>query len=633
MSRIAGIIYPSAFQVTETIKEMQSIYPSQDDFAYYRHKNLEIGAWNTPIATNKAKTIWATLEGKIHNADELRRDLKKQLGINFLTNTDSELIVFAYDAWKEGFISKLNGPFVLAVFDEVKRTLLLARDRMGQKSLYWTNQGDFWLFSSEIKGLLSTGIVPQNISNEAFASYLHFGFIPQDYSPINGVNKLLPCHYVKVDLDRRAVFDQYWSFSRLIKEKKHLKTEETYERFGKCMEDAVRISLPEEGEIGSFLTGDLGSSAMNWFLSHSTTRDRIRAYTSVFDEPHPVELNLSSEIAKTLFLTHEIKRIKPDEVIEELPKIVWHLDEPLADPFVVQTWNLGKIASSECSLAYTNIGWEEMLGGSSRYFTSDGRQKRSKLSTAFVLSQLPPSFRERVVLPLLKLFGSNYLFRILRNVEINRDQVIYLMNSALFKEHARKKASPLLYKYFDPEVFAQRFHRLSTIPGNIDPSLYYDAKTQLPDRLLIQYDRLLTPYNIRVINPFLDTRLVEFLATVPEETKFEAKQPGAILHQLMMRLCHACPPFPERTDSFMETWRTNSQFRHLFGLLAEGRLVDEGFISGRWIRQQLGYPYLTAEMFHQLWAIMILEVWFRLYIDRPIDLAHSKLSLEEILKE
>ncbi len=630
MSRIAGIIYPSAFQVTEIIGEMHTTYPSHSSFDYFSHKNIELGGWNTPISTNEAKDVKGMLDGEIYNRDELRKELKK-LGFKFQTDNDSELIVYAYDAWKEDFIKHLNGPFALAIFDEKREILLIARDRMGQKPLYWTAQGEYWLFSTEIKGLIATGLVPQTPSNEALASFLYFGFVPQDLAAIQGVNKLLPDHYLKVDLKRRSVIRQYWSLSTHLQSKKILSKEEAYEQLGKRLEEAVRISLPKEGTVGSYLEGNLGSSVMSWFLSHALPRDRIRTYTALFAEPRePQEFQISTEVAKTLTLKHQVKFIEPDEVLDELPKIVWHLDEPIADPYAVQAWHFGKIASAECSHAYADLGWEEMLGGNSRYFTS---AEKVTPPLAFFLARLPTKLRDRVVVPFLKAIRCDYLYRILRNVDIDRSQVSYLMESALFKGKGRKKISPKLFKAFDPEVFTQRFHHLSTLPGSINPSLYYDAKTELPDRLLIQFERLLSAHNVRVINPFLDHRLVELLAEIPEDIKFESKTPGAPLRHLMEKLCHGCPPFPERDGSFMDTWRTNERFRKCFELLLKGRLVEEGHISARWIQHHLNFPYLIPRTFKQLWALLVLEIWFRLYISRPIDLSTTTLTTEELLTQ
>ncbi|MCH9627190.1 MAG: Asparagine synthetase [glutamine-hydrolyzing] 1 [Chlamydiales bacterium] len=622
MSRIAGIIYPSAFQVTEMIQEVHAAFSESSPAPYFHHKNLELGTWGTKMATNPAKNIWATVDGEIYNKKELSAAIKEKLGIELSDVSNSELIVYAYDAWKEKFLSRLNGPFALAVFDEEKETLFIARDKLGQKPLYWTMQGEYWLFSTDIKGLLATGAVPQTPSKTALASYLYFGFVPQDLAAIQGVNKLLPCHYLKVDLNRRATLSQYWSYSDHLQTQTSLSQEEIDQQLGKHMEEAVRTSTPGEGTIGASLEGDLGSSALAWFLSHLTPRDRLQAYSPSFDDPKN-----ASTIAETLSLAHTTKVIEPEEALHELPKIVWHLDEPIADPFTVQTWLLGKLCSPHSHSLFTHLGWQEMFGGSTHTF----KIEEQKAPFAYFLARLSPKVRDTLLLPFLKMIGSPYLYRILRNIDINRNQVAHLMESALFKGRARKKVSPLLFPAFDPEVFTQRFHRLSSLPGALNPTLYYAAKTELPDSLLFQYEKLLTANNVRFINPYLDSDLVEFLAKIPESLKFDSSLPGSLLHRLMARLCHTCPPFSEQSDAFLDQWRKHPCFREGFGLLLKGRLVDEGLISARWIKQQLNYPHLNKLMFRQLWSILVLEIWFQQYIGRPIDFTSSTLSIKTLL--
>ncbi len=622
MSRIAGIIYPSAFQITEMIQEMRAAFPADSPGEYFHHKNLELGAWETKIATNPAKNIWALIDSEIYNKKELLSELKEKLGINLSEASTSELIVHAYDAWKEDFIHRLNGPFALAVFDEEKEMLLIARDRFGQKPLYWTVQGEYWLFSTDIKGLLATGAVPQTPSPAALASYLYFGFIPQDLSAIQGVNKLLPGHYLKVNLHRQSTIDQYWSYSDHLQTQASLSKEAIDEQLGERIEKAIKVSIPEEGTIGASMEGDLGSSAMAWFLSHLAPRSRIQTYSCSYKDPQN-----ASTIAQTLSLAHTTKIIQPEEVLQDLPKIVWHLDEPIADPLVAQTWQLGALASGHCHSLFTDLGWEEMFGGNAY----SNRNEEQRVPLAYFLAHLPSKVRDMFLLPLLKKFGSSYLYRILRNIDINRTQVAHLMQSALFRGRSRKKVSPLLFSAFDPEVFTQRFHRLNALPGALNPSLYYAAKTLLPDSLLFQYEKLLTPHNIQLICPYLDSRLVEFLAKIPEDLKFDIQLPGSLLHRLMERLCHACPPFPAESDAFIDVWREHPHFREVFGLLLKGRLVDEGIISARWIKQQLGYPHLNKLMFRQLWSLLVLEIWFQQYIGRPIDIDNSALSIKILL--
>ncbi|MFZ0565205.1 MAG: asparagine synthase-related protein [Chlamydiales bacterium] len=625
MGQISAIVYPSAFQVTELIDNMG--FDSKGN--YFRYKNLELGGWDVSAFNNERKTIWAFVEGQIYNASILREELKK-LGFNFTQDTQSELITHAYEAWKENFLARLNGPFALAIFDEEQEILLMARDRIGQKSLYWTTHGEYWLVSTDIKSLLASGIVPQTPSTDALASYLYFGFIPQDLSSIQGINKILPGHYLKVGLKRQTLIGQYWSLSKQFELKKTFASEEIYHQFGELLEESIRVSLPKEELVGSFLLGDLGSSSLPWFLQReASSPNQVHAYASYLEREKTPELTQSQEIANNLSLPHQFAPIQIEEVFQKLPAMVWHLDEPIADLNLVRTWKLAELASKECGFVYTALGWDEMLAGSARYFKAT-EEKRPPF--AHFLAHLPYPYLRHLVFPLLNLLRSEYKYRIIRNIDINREQVAYLAQTALFKGRNRKKVSPFLHRFFDPEAFTQRFHRLTALSGKINPSLYYDAKTYLPDSLLLQYERLLQPHGVKMVAPYLDANLVDFLATIPEEIKFEGEMAGSLLKHCMKRLFYISPPYLEGQPSFAEIWKDKLEFRPIFVELTRGRLVEEEFISKKWIRHKLSYPFLTTKTFEQLWAILVLEVWFRLYINRPMDITLSKLSLQELLE-
>ncbi|MCH9703431.1 MAG: hypothetical protein K0U13_01435, partial [Chlamydiae bacterium] len=199
MPSLAGVIYPNAFAQTNLIRSISPTFshcPSSQPFRTFNYKNIEIGSWNLQMNSNCKKSIWTTLYGSIHNRCQLSKELK-DAGFVIENSDDATLAVLAYEAWgAASLFEKIDGPFAIALFDEEKEALYLGIDRMGQKALYWTFQNDHFLFSTEIKGLLASGIVPQVASNTALSSFLFFGFIPQDYSAIEGVNKLVPGHYI-----------------------------------------------------------------------------------------------------------------------------------------------------------------------------------------------------------------------------------------------------------------------------------------------------------------------------------------------------------------------------------------------------------------------------------------------------
>lgn len=622
MPNLAGIFYPNVFQVTKLIAEMSPLFPTSPNFQSLRHKNLELGGWNVPIASNEHKTLYTLFDGKILNAQKIRTELKK-LGFCFTSECDQEVIIHAYDAWGEECLTRFNGPFAMAIWDTKREQLLLARDRIGQKTLYWSDQGDHWLFSTQMKGLLATGLVAQNPSLTAFASFLHFGFVPQELSLIHNVHKLLPGHTIKINLKREFSIGQHYSLSNAYDQNHPMSKEQAVEQLGEKMQHAISQVLIPNATVGSVLSPNLGSTSINWFLAHQGKRDTIHSYDAAFDSSSLSEAKL---LADKLNLKHKSEQISLSKATSALAEIIWRLDEPVADPYVMRTWAIAQLGEQLSPYAISALGWKETLAGHSRYF-SYGEQLGARPPFAHTLANLPKWIRDDYLLPLLRLLHIPYRFNILRNVDINRKLVSFLIESGLFKENARKSASPSLKHYFNLEVFSQRFHRLTNLPGTQIASLYFDIKTSLPDLQLHQYDRLFSSNNVQMLSPFLDNDLINFLTSVPQKHLLE----GNLLQSLLQKLSPNLPHNISNRPRSYTLWGRSKQLRLIFSSLENGRLVEEGLISRKWLQKQVNYPNLTDLAFKQLWSILTLEVWFRLFINRPIGMQPHDISVEQLL--
>ncbi|MFN0065902.1 MAG: asparagine synthetase B family protein [Chlamydiales bacterium] len=635
MPSFAGIIYPNAFQMSELIVSMSQIFismPSSQPFRFFRYKNCEIGTWNVPIGSNPQKSIWGFFDGEMFNAKEIAAELSSQ-GFHPKSDDDPiEILVLGYEAWQEEIFEKINGPFATAIFDEEKETILLTLDRMGQKTLYWTFQSDHWLFSTEIKGLLASGIVPQMPSITAFSSYLYLGFIPQDISIIDHVNKLLPGHYIKVDLKRKLVINQYWSLSKKLREREPYQKQEAEEKLGSLLESSIKKMAASKPSIGTSITENLGSIMLTSLLTHYSPRENVDSYAICFEEQESSLLNFAKKISEELQVRNHTKKVTVDQALDELPRIIWHLDEPIADPSILQTWMLGQLTQRTCSILTIDVGWEELLGGRPQYFASHHEEYEFTPPLSYKLAHLPPFFRDKFLLPLLSRINLRYAFKILRSIDINKNQIAYLMHKALFKGNNRKKVSPFLYRYFDPEVFTQRFHRLTQIPGSVHPSLYFDLKTALPNHALSQYNRLLLPFGTKIFAPFLDNDLINFSTSLPDEVKFAHNEPGALLKELWKRLHQGPLDFPLQPALIAPSWTNHPRLRKLFTNLTKGRLVEEGFISAKWIREQTEPSQLTDIAFRELWSILVLETWFILFINRPVGMQNHEVNIETLLR-
>jgi hypothetical protein len=493
MAHLGGIIHPTSFQMNELITSMNVAFPESRP-CFYHHKNLELVIFDKESI--QLNDIVVLLDGEITN----ERELSQQLEIS--SKNSSELIVHAYLKWGEGFIKKIEGNFALALFDSKRDLLFLFRDPVGKKTLYWTVQGDYFLFSTEIKGLLSTGVVPQTPSLSGLSSYLYFGYIPQDLSPVAEVNKLLPGYYLKTELNSKYSIAQYWSLSKWLE----------------------------------------------------TQTEKEESSDSLYPE------KIEEEI---------------EDVLGDLVSMIWKLDEPLADLSTLLTWKEG--APHEI------------------YSLDHQELPKPFHSIPLTLARFSPFFRKYAIIPLTNLVYPNYKWRILRNIEINEELMGHLSSHALFKGSERHWISPRLYSYFDPEIFIERFHRLPQMGGGEKMISYFNAKTLLPDSILFQYEKLSPPQLM--------------------STSDLLRIPPRILD-----------------DKTIEEWCHSSYIREVFELLEEGALAQQEIISPKWIRHQLGYPHLVPKIFKKMWAILVLEIWFRLYITQPIGRASLTLMPDELLR-
>ncbi len=218
MTGIAGILYPDIFHIhklmdpiLDSLSQRGSIVHEEAARDVYSYKDLSLGVSGGLIAANPKKSLIAILDGKIYNYDELSLDLKNA-GYDLTTTNQSEVLIYAYEAWGEEFAKKINGDFAAAIFDKNKNTLYLYRDRVGVKPLYWFFDQNHFIFGSDIKSLLASDIIPQTPATDSIAFYLALGYIPQDMTPIQNVNKLLPAHYLKFSRETGMSIHPYWSY-------------------------------------------------------------------------------------------------------------------------------------------------------------------------------------------------------------------------------------------------------------------------------------------------------------------------------------------------------------------------------------------------------------------------------------
>lgn len=629
MEGIAGVIYPDVYQVNHHLEAMLDTmrHRGQDIRDTYSFKNIQIGLCGGKLATNEKKYIYAGVDGFFVNADEIRDELKKQGCAVPHSPTQAELIVYAYELWGTGLFKHMNGDFAIVILDQHKEKLILARDRMGKKPLYWFHDQHNFIFASELKALLATGAVPQTISSDAIASYLYFGFIPQDLTPIKDANKLLAGHFLQFSPNRSMQIQSYWSFSSYFEHKPSMRKSVLVGTLDQMLQKALQVRLPKNEFAGCFVSGGLGSATVAYYLKKASEHTHLYSFSVGLKGENEAGIEIASDVSKTLGIAHETEIITPQNFLDDLVKIAWHLDEPLADPNVVATWRLAALASQKTDTVFSGMGSDELLAGHSRYKL--GKSKH----TLYRLFKKPLSALKGLFVPILNYIYEPLALYILKHSRIDPWQFEYLRQNALFNEKKIAAAAPNLAGLFDPEIFLHKFHNLSRIKSPVSSFLYFDVKTRLADSHIMQVERMTSAHGLNWHAPFLDQHIVEFLAGHPETERLAEKDTALFLKSLLGHV------YPDQVLDHLKSHRKDllasladkPEIKEVFKLLPKGTLVESGLVSEHWLRHKLEEN--PQESFRYLWAILMLEIWYRLFINHPIDTKCPEVSLKELLSE
>ncbi|MGK5594981.1 MAG: asparagine synthetase B family protein [Parachlamydiaceae bacterium] len=630
MTSLAGIVYPDLLQVADVLDPMLDImkHSLKDTKSSHSYKSFQLGCINTSFVANHKKSIFLAIDGKIDNKVELLQEFDLKGGLK-----QEEILIAGYERKGIQFLKNINGEFAIVLLDQEKNTLYLIRDRIGKKPLYWYQDRSYFLFSSELKSLLTSQIVPQTASEEALSSYLFFGYVPQDLTAIKDVNRLLPAHYLKYSPGHGEAILPYWSYSSYFETDHSFSTQQITDKINHLMTQSVNRCLEGDDRPGCFVSGGLGSATTAFYVANALETEGhppFSAFNVGFQGQNEDDTTAAQSVAKSLDLNFLSRKINSQNFLQDIVKIAWFLDEPLADPNAVATWNLCKLAAGEVKTVFSGMGSDELLAGHSRY--SSAERDRGFLNRLFLL---PKPLLNRLLIPLLKNFFRPVAFNLLKISRTNPSQFEYLRNNALFDEKSLAVASPRLSPFADPDTFLHKFHHLNDIPSTVSSYLYLDVKTRLPDCFIFQYSRLTSTYRLDWKTPFLDRHLVEYVAQLPEPEVLHESQTASYLKPL---ISHVFSPAvfnrPKKTRRrFLSSWMLDPQLFETMQLLTKGTLVETGIISETWLKQQLSDPVTASFSFRYLFAILMLEIWFRLFINRPISLQPPVVSIQELLHE
>ncbi len=621
MGALGGVVYPDIFQVTDLLAPMMRVMRRRCSLTPETHswQHLQVGVAGHCIGSNDKQNLHMFLDGTIHNAEALHKDLKRR-GHQFSDAKQANLLVHAYQAYGLDFVQHIDGDFAIAIVDESRNQLILIRDRLGRKPLYWYEDANHFLFASELPALLATGAVPQTAAIDALSAYLSLGYMPQDMAAIEGVNKLLPGHYLVLSPNQHKNIRQYWSYSDCFTRPCKDATDDIPQHLDTLLDHAVKARMPAAASSGCFVSGGLGSAAI---AAHIARQHSVQGYTAGFTPDNDSDIAASKMIADKLQIQQHIDLIGPESALDDLVKAIWHLGEPIADPTVLATYRLCRLAAENTQTVFSGMGCDELLGGHQRYAVPEEKDPAKSWLQGF----LQPIERKLLV-PLLNRMHRGIALQLVRNLGMNPWQARYLQANSLFNRKALASAAPALAPLFDAKIFLQRFHQLGKIQSTLSSFLYFDVKTRLPDCYLLQYDRFTTGFGLQWETPFLTKDIVEYLATI------RAGHPLPKTFQNILRpewINDILPKPKELRPHFLASWADHPKVYESFNLLLQGTCVDTGLISETWLREQLKDPHARRMAFLQLWAVLVLEVWLRLFVTKPIRMNVPDITLKALL--
>jgi asparagine synthase (glutamine-hydrolysing) len=618
MCGIAGIVSLEGKPVFEQeVRDMcMSItHRGPDDEGYYfgagvglgmrRLSIIDLASGRQPVR-NEDGTVWVVFNGEIYNFRELRRALEG-LGHVFYTNTDTETIVHLYEEYGTRAVNHLRGMFAFALWDERRKRLFIARDRVGIKPLYYTETGGRILFASELKSILQLADVDRNLSWSAMSHLFTFLSTPPTEAIIDGVHKLEPGHLLTATPGQSPVVERYWD----LKFEPDSARREGYfvYRLQELLDESVRLHMVSDVPVGAFLSGGIDSSAIV-ATAAGLSPAPLKTFSVGFNEPDYDEREHARVVARKFGTEHRELTLGPDG-LEQLEDIAWHLDEPFGDSSAIPTYMISKLASKTVKVVLSGDGGDELFAGYDKYLV-EGRERGHTQLPAFARRALgklsrtmPDGMRGRNFLRHMSLTGAER----------------YLDACTLFRRVDMKKLfRPDVFELLAPyEPWRPKAACMESGDGNWLSALQrLDMKNYLPLDILTKVDRMSMAHSIETRVPLLDHKLVEFAATIPPELNLHNGTTKYVLKQAMRGILpEEIIDRPKQGFAIpLGYW-----FRGKLGAYVRDLLLGEsarrrGFFNGSYIEELVAQHERGRNLDLQLWTLISFELWARVFLDR-----------------
>ncbi|MBK7932401.1 MAG: asparagine synthase (glutamine-hydrolyzing) [Acidobacteria bacterium] len=595
-----------------------------DDDGFYVHENvglamrrlaiIDLASGKQPIH-NADRTKWIVFNGEIYNYQELRRGLE-QRGHKFYTKSDTEAIIHLYDEYGVDCLQHLRGMFAIAIWDQTEKTLFLARDRVGKKPILYSHQanGDL-IFGSEFRAMLQHPSITREVDYEAIDSYLSYLCVPAPQTAFKQIRKLEPGHWLKWksgEIETR----RYWlpNFSKKIK----ITEEEAIVETTRILRESTKMRMISEVPLGAFLSGGVDSSAVVALMAQESSTP-VKTFSIGFEEQDFSELKYAKRVAEHVGAEYNEFIVRPNAV-DVIPTLVDHYGEPYADSSAIPTYYVSKETRKHVTVALNGDGGDESFAGYERYMA---------MEIAEVYKKIPKPLRRTFIEAPINFLPSSELKKTrIRDVQRFLTSANEEMSERYFRWMSVFKPAfkPLVYTSAFSEQIASndafelmdKWYMSSTGLGSVDATLLTDQMTYLPNDLLVKVDIASMANSLEARSPFLDHKLIEFAASLPEGQKMSRFRPKSLLKKVAARLVPSDVVYRRKMGFGVPIgrWLRGYMKDYMIENLLSEKLSNRGLFERKAIKKMID-EHLSGQTDYAtpLWSLLMLELWFQQFID------------------
>src|SRR5215467_3872105 len=593
---------------------------------------VDVASGHQPMTNAEDGSLHITYNGEIYNHADYRESLEAN-GHVYATHCDTETILHLYEEHGPACVDYLRGMFAFAIWDQRKQELFIARDRLGVKPLYYVHTDDGSLyFGSEIKTLLEAGAVKPELNYAVFSDYLANHATSGQETLFLGVKRLLPGH-VMTWRDGELTVRRYWDVD-FSKDDAAPRDDKTYvKQWSELFRESVRLRLMADVPLGMFLSGGIDSSAIAAVMSGMVS-EPIKTFSVAFAEREANELEYARLVAEAYKTNHHEIVVSPEQFFEALPRLVWHEDEPLAHPSSVALYFVSHLAAQHVKVVLTGEGSDEMLAGYGRYRRTIWNLALGQQYKKFTPAVARDTIRKQIerMLP-----GGRMRQKLMRTFLVLSPELesIYFDNFAVFpapmQQHMFTRETNERIGSIDPYVELRRLLERTKDLSLLDGLLYADIKTYLHE-LLMKQDQMSMATSVESRVPFLDHKLVEFTARMPDSMKLRGGTTKYVLRESMKGV------LPEKILSRRKMGfpvPIGSWFRGPFKSIVDEYVVSEralsrGIFAPEFVRQLVSLHQAGEDHSERLWALVNFEMWQRRFFDSE-ELSVAEPMIEKSL--